>query len=65
MRKRAQLLVKVPKDVPQGLKLRIHFVAFVAQLKSCPDTKLLKIAVRMSFSAACTAQFLTATFRHD
>jgi len=45
----AKLVVKRRKKPASGAKALIHFAAFMARLKSCPDTKLTQIRV---FSAA-------------
>jgi hypothetical protein len=44
-----------PEERPAGAKAHVDSIAFAARLKSCPVTKLSKIAGEKSFSAACLA----------
>jgi hypothetical protein len=51
------------KNVPQGLKPIICFVAFAARLKPCPDTKPAQFRVfRSLFSRAMTQNWLNYEF---
>jgi hypothetical protein len=42
-----------PEKRPSGAEAHIDLIVLAARLKSCPVTKPLEIAAKLSFSAAC------------